>query len=93
MQCIELFCAMKNSNKKTKARIPCFVKQREGPGEHSEDTRTEIRGIQECSPSVEVQNPGPHTLYKIQQERITAENVPKHHTHIGGVLPMAPMSN
>jgi hypothetical protein len=57
MQCIELFCAMKNSNKKTKARIPCFVKQREGPGEHSEDTRTESRGMQECSPCVEV--PGP----------------------------------
>jgi len=32
-------------------------------------------------------------MYKIQQERITTENVPKHHTHIGGVLPIAPMSN
>jgi hypothetical protein len=81
---------MKNSNKKTKARIPCFVKQREGPGDHKEDTRTESRGMQEGSPCVEV--PGPIRC-TIQEERITAENVPEHHAHIGGVLPIAPMSN
>ena len=64
-----------------------------GRRERREDTSPESEAMKECSPCVEVQNPGTHTqMYKIQQERMTTENVPNPMNHIGGVLPIAPTS-
>ena len=59
---IELFYAMKNSKIKNESVNSMFLccdgMQREGPRENSEGTSSESEAMKECSPCVEVQNPG-----------------------------------